>query len=331
MGVLFFAKEDGLNPKKVSSTKGGEYHSPCPGCGGEDRFIIWDKSNRYFCRQCRRSGDEVQYGRDFHGLSYVEACKKSGVVPKERSSLMVKSVLDIKERLVFQFEPRVAKMPPLKWRKQASTFIRYCYEQLRNNPFALDLFLKRGLSREIIEKFHLGWNPNPLWLKRSDWGLDQEKKLWIPRGLVIPTYDFSNEEFIKLKIRRSDWQQGDRFPKYVEVSGSMQSPSLYGNSEGKPVVVVESELDAILLQQYAGDLCCSMALGGALKRPDAEVHKVLVRAPVILFSLDVDSAGAIAYRWWSKEYPHMKIWLPPIGKSLGDAHVAGIDLRRWIV
>ena len=55
-----------------------------------------------------------------------------------------------------------------------------------------------------IDQFQLGWNPTSLWLQRSDWGLESEDvKLWIPKGLVIPTFDFSTGELIKLKIRRS--------------------------------------------------------------------------------------------------------------------------------
>ncbi len=125
MGLLEFAKEDGLNPKKVASTKGGEYHSSCPSCGGRDRFIIWNKLNRYFCRQCRKSGDEVQFLREFHGLSFKEACEKSCFIPKERAFSIKKSLCQND----FQFEPRAVSMPPSEWRKQASSFILYCQEQ----------------------------------------------------------------------------------------------------------------------------------------------------------------------------------------------------------
>jgi DNA primase len=322
MGVLFNTKEDGLNPKRVASTKGGEYHSACPACGGKDRFIIWDKLNRYFCRQCRKAGDEVQYYRDFHGLSYLEACQKSGSAPKERTAL---------NRSIFQFEPQIAKISPLEWREQARSFTLYCQEQLRKDHYALDLLYKRGFSQEIIQQFQLGWNPTSLWLNRSQWGLESEnKRLWIPRGLLIPTCDFSTAEPLKLKIRRDEWRNGAKLLKYVEISGSMQSLGVYGYAEGKPIVVVESELDAILLQQFAGDLCCSLALGGASKRPDSESHKLLLKAPTIVFSLDVDAAGSLAYRWWHQMYPRMKLWPPPVGKSPGDAHLAGIDLRQWL-
>ncbi len=329
MGILDIAREDGLEPKKVAATKGGEYHSPCPACGGKDRFIIWDKLNRYMCRQCNKKGDEIQYYKDFRGLSYVEACQKIG--NELRDNPFVKRGSLQEERLASCFEPRIAKMPSLKWRLAAVSFSQYCYEQLKKTRFALDLFQKRGFSEQTIDQFHLGWNPNTLWLERERWGIGSEgKKLWIPKGLLIPTYDCTTRELVKLKIRRSDWYDGDTLPKYVEISGSMQTPSVYGGAEGKPVFVVESELDAILLQQCAGDLCCSMALGGASKRPDAVAHQLLVNAPAIVFSLDVDHAGALAYRWWRREYPRMKLCPPPIGKSPGDAFLKGIDLKVWI-
>jgi DNA primase len=323
MGILFLAKEDGLNPKKVASTNGGEYHSPCPACGGKDRFIIWDRFNRYFCRQCRKSGDEVQYFRDFHGLSYVKACQRCNVAPRESSNTHFKAAT--------QFEPQAAQMPPTAWKKQAALFVMYCKEQLRQSLFALDLLSKRGLSKESIEQFHLGWNPTPLWLNRVEWGLEtNEKRVWLPNGLLIPTYDHSTGEILKLKVRRSDWKEEDKLPKYVEISGSMQRPAVYGSPDGRPIVIVESELDALLLQQCAGDLCCSMGLGGASKRPDAECHQLLLNASEIFFSLDVDTAGALAYRWWSQTYPRIKLWLPPTGKSVGDAFIAGIDLKKWM-
>ncbi len=71
MQLLELAQSDGLNPKKVTFTQGGEYHCPCPACGGKDRFIIWSGKNRSLCRRCEKKGDGIQYLRDFHGLSYL--------------------------------------------------------------------------------------------------------------------------------------------------------------------------------------------------------------------------------------------------------------------
>ena len=61
--------------KRVANTKGGEYAGPCPWCGGDDRFHVWPNDERphYWCRQCNRHGDAIQYLRDCDGRSYQEA------------------------------------------------------------------------------------------------------------------------------------------------------------------------------------------------------------------------------------------------------------------
>lgn len=69
-------------------------------------------------------------------------------------------------------------------------------------------------------------------------------------------------------------------PKNLEISGSTQSSSRYGEPS-KPVIIVESELDAILIQQETSDLVCSIALGGVSKKPDVEfveLHQLLKKS-----------------------------------------------------
>jgi hypothetical protein len=66
----------------------------------------------------------------------------------------------------------------------------------------------------------------------------------------------------------------------------------------KIAVILESELDALLIQQFASDLVFCIALGGAQKNPDLEIHELLKSTPLILFSLDFDEAGKNAYCFW---------------------------------
>ena len=70
--------------KKVAGTRGGEYAGPCPWCGGTDRFHVWPDADRpgYWCRQCGKHGDAIQYLRDRHGLSYRQACERLHVLPR---------------------------------------------------------------------------------------------------------------------------------------------------------------------------------------------------------------------------------------------------------
>lgn len=52
--------------------------SPCPFCGGVDRFAIFLEENRYWCRQCGKRGDEIQLIMDLDGLTFPEAKAKLG-------------------------------------------------------------------------------------------------------------------------------------------------------------------------------------------------------------------------------------------------------------
>lgn len=64
-----------LTPKRSRS---GEYAGPCPFCGGEDRFLVWLESDRYWCRRCQKKGDSIQFLRDYKGLSFHEAARLVG-------------------------------------------------------------------------------------------------------------------------------------------------------------------------------------------------------------------------------------------------------------
>lgn len=69
--------------KRIGSSRGGsEYHGPCPFCGGDDRFIVWPEqgnTGRYWCRQCNRKGDTIQFLRDRDGCSFAEAKRQLGL------------------------------------------------------------------------------------------------------------------------------------------------------------------------------------------------------------------------------------------------------------
>jgi DNA primase len=65
-------------------------------------------------------------------------------------------------------------------------------------------------------------------------------------------------------------------------------------------------------------------------RSDVACDTLLTAAPLILFALDIDMAGAVAFRWWRKTYPTIILWPPPIDKSPGDAYRRGIDLQQWV-
>lgn len=330
MHLIELAKEIGLSPKREGKT----FNSPCPACQGTDRFIIWAESDKYWCRRCEIGGDAIQFCRDFLGMSYVEACNK----------LHFQATSDPASIPFRREELKFAQEPPLLWQEMALTFINRCHLNLMDNRDQLTALRKRMFNDETIIKYRLGsWmniqqgKPPDLYLDRSNWGLPEEfkengmlKKLWLPSGLVIPSFE-SDGRVMKLKIRRSAWHKEDKWPKYVEVSGSMQRPAWINYNEDLPVVIVESEFDALLTQQEAGDLCSTVALGGVAKRPDVVTHNLLKKCSLILYALDFDDAGKKAYLFWRQKYANLRPWPVPQVKSPGDAIKNGISLREWVL
>ena len=69
--------------KQTGTTNGGEYHGPCPKCGGTDRFMVWPDQGphgRFWCRGCGVAGDDVDYlvtVREMDKYEALEACGRS--------------------------------------------------------------------------------------------------------------------------------------------------------------------------------------------------------------------------------------------------------------
>ena len=152
MSLLDLANESNLHPKRVASTKGGEYHSRCPfpSCGGKDRFILWPQTDQYWCRQCNKAGDSIQFCREVMSMSYREACSKVGVDPKSSSAYFSRVLGKPK------FVPKPAGLPPAIWQSNATEFVLQCHKNLLNNPVAIRLLHERGFSLDSMKAFYLG-------------------------------------------------------------------------------------------------------------------------------------------------------------------------------
>ncbi len=73
--IKVLLESDGRTLKQKTAN---EYSTACPWCGGKDRFLVWIDSNTYWCRQCERKGDAIQFLRDKQGLSYQDAARLTG-------------------------------------------------------------------------------------------------------------------------------------------------------------------------------------------------------------------------------------------------------------
>ena len=321
--------------KHVSSTSGGEYAGSCLWCGGEDRFRVWPDhpsgatGGKFMCRGCGRSGDALALIMERDGVGYVEACRRLGTTPRPgRRSLAPQQKAP--------WTPRPSLLPCSTWQATAAAFVEFAAGVMTMSAEGQAYAMGRGLTPETIRTCQIGWNPATIYDPRESWGLPPElnsdtghpRKVWIAHGLVVPTFHAGH--VVALKVRRPDWREGDRLPKYAVVKGSAQGPMTLAVAAGRPVAVVEGELDALLINQAARDLVTAMAMRTAEGRPDAEAHALLENAPTVLVALDADEAGRKGWLWWRNHYRQAKRLPPVLGKDPGESLKAGLDLRVWI-
>lgn len=332
---------------KASTNKGGEYHGPCPKCGGNDRFIVWPERNGFWCRKCNWNGDDIEALRVLDGLSCRDAfdrvgreCRKESCpsfakctgTPQPRRENASTAAVPVRRES--ENKPAVAETPAEKWQKKAQKLVEYAHEQLLVADEKLEYLKDRGLDLVAVEKYSLGYLPQDLYRERSSWGLSAElkengkpKKLWLPEGIVIP-YQVGGR-LHRVRIRR-DEVTGDS-PRYYWVPGSGNDVVVF--SPGRSAaVIVESDLDGLLVDYLAGDIITTIPLGTSSARPKQAASAALAAAAVILVALDADEAGLKGWKWWRENYNNTAIrWPVPVGKDPGEAYQQGIDIRAWII
>ena len=346
MNVLEVTEARGCKLAMVtrSSAKGAEWHGQCPGCGGTDRFHVWPDQNdgqgSYWCRQCGKKGDLIQWFRDFEGMSFPEACRAAGRdLPECRGFRQDAGIR------AGGFEPKPAA-PPLgvdreRWACHAERFVDRCHRFMIESAVGMDHLAGRGIDREMVEKYRLGWHAgengkNCAFRDRSAWGLPPEKKadgtlkkLWIPRGLVIPFVTGGRVARVKIRRPKADRTPAFKLP-YHFMPGGVRD--MMTTSVGRKVfVIVEAELDAVAVDGAAGDLVGAVAIGTSDAKPDAALFTHLEAAHKILVATDADAAGVSAWAWWRETFPRAVRWPVPAGKDPGDAVAAGVNLRAWIL
>lgn len=339
MSILdLIASSTGANYQKKASTLGGEYKGPCPWCNGKDRFSIHPEKDHYVCRQCRKAGDSIQFVKDYHNKSYVEACQHLNIPvnTKPRPSL---DPADQRHRQNIKWSPRIAPVPSATWQHKAAAVLFETYKYLLSptgKPHR-EWLNARGINNNTIKTARMGWNTTSLSFDRVAWGLDPEpdpqtgkqKNIWVPAGLIIPY--FQNNLPIRLRIRQQNPVGNDP---YIIVSGSYMGyfdclrHTENDTSQNHPAFIVESELDAWLLYQEIHTEARVFAIGNSSARPDTAAHEYISRHDTVL-SLDNDPAGQAENTWWIKQYPHATIHPSEFGKDPGEAYEVGVDIAAW--
>lgn len=339
--LLGLVESRGIRMRRVGRKHGGEYAGGCPFCGDSgkpdsDRFHVWpqQRSNvsegTYWCRQCGKRGDTVNFIMQTSGVSFRDACYRLNIPLPESKALRTPAMPASNEAVE---RHRAIEVPSQNWRAKARAFVELAYNAIWDHTEVIDWLAKRGIPESAVSRNGLGWNAKDYFRPREIWGLPpvtgdngKPKKLWLPVGLVIPQLAKEGEIW-RIRIRREgEIKFGSR---YYVVPGSAMGCLMLGR--GRVAVVVESELDAVALDAAAGDMITAVAMGSAQTKPDERTAALLSGMIEILVALDFDKAGVEASAWWAKHYPKSRPWPVPDGKDPGEAVKAGVDLRAWIM
>lgn len=295
-------------------TNGGEHAGPCPWCGGKDRFRVWPKSGkhgRFWCRQCGRSGDAITLLRDLKGISYQEAAETLGLKPQHPGPYRMKSGTPLGP-------------PPASWQERAWALSEESIAHLWSGRGlrARKWLNERGLDDETINLASLGYNPADRHEDGGLWGLAGKKEVYIPRGITIPW-------IIQSDIWRFNVRRPVGTPRYIGPAGS--SNGLYNVDDiavGKPVVLVEGEIDALSVMQAASIAAVATGSTSGSRRRRWVIE--LMKASEVLIAFDSDEAGEKAAAFWYEALPESRRWRP----YWDDANTMlqdGVDLKKWIV
>lgn len=318
--------------KRAASHRGGEYHGPCPFCGGTDRFRVQPnhKGGRFVCRICGKSGDPIDYVRQTRDLTYPQALEYLGLQGDILQDSAKPSNFSAAPIPLVSPEDEWYALESDEWQRAADTFVAQCIDVIdgARGKRAREYLYRRGLKESIVNAHELGYNPTE---QRQQWG---DKLVWLPRGIVIPHH--VNGQYWRINIR----QENPRDPKsrYIQAAGGANA--LYNADciyAGCTVIMVEGEIDCLSIYGGAIDSViynrivpvATYTTGGAhLQR--WIVRLSLAERVLLAFDNDTNGAGDKAAAWWLKVLGNKAQRLNPLRHDVNESLQLGDDLNAWV-
>jgi len=261
-------------------------------------------------------GDGIQYLQRHCGMDFPEAVSiLSGTIILQNTSPQ-----DVRRQNPHYLDPK--KKPQQwktrKWQSNSEKLIRVGQSYLlgpNGKKRVSYLVHERGLHLVTIRQHRLGWLP---------------AKGHMPSKLLIPCYD-SAGNLIRIRFRIDNPDAGQE--RYRISKGSNpNSPFPLGLSFYNPVMILESELDAVLIAQESGNHIGVLCMGTTgTKFSPAIIRYLTDNIPVILISLDNDQSGREKTTALIKQFPNALDWPVPkrYGKDPGEAW-KHMSLRKWV-
>ena len=281
--------------------KGRNYMGLCPfHTEKTPSFSVQPEKGYYHCFGCGAGGDVIKFLMEKEGLGFIEAVEK------------------LAEDLHIDLKPSFRDTATDKKRERMVSMNReaalYYMEILSRNPYSLDYLKNRGIGRDMILAFGLGFAPaggDQLLGHMKAKGYD-EKELFEANLLSYNEernhyYDRFRNRLIFPIIDRKSRVVGfggrvldDSLPKYLNSSDTLlykKSRELYGLnrvmkvSDRERILLVEGYMDVISLHA-AGIGYAVASLGTSLTREQARIIKRYGKQVFICY--DGDKAGQAA-------------------------------------
>ena len=286
----------------------------------------------------------------------AEATADGAAARKEASAVFRKAMEKIDPALLkekgidpdIKFDPS-PPAPDQLWHERGMRFIERCRDELASRTVYMNVLMNTGLRRYTIRRAWLGFRPVPGTDNPALWGLpDEDKERRIPRevalppGLAVPCFSGAKLHRIRMAslydvypppdIPRLSFKAMRKMARDIMVEGSDQLAMVQGAEEGKPFVRVAYEVEAILLDQEAGDFCAVVAMGDEKVKLDEETQGLLRKAPqfLVLQYPDSEERADKDIEVWKGLHPEAEPLLMPGLVTLLEAKGKGVDLRKWL-
>lgn len=327
---------DVMKDTHLNSIGGNWFTGACPFCGGKDRFVLKNTQNgwRWYCRGCGDSKyhSSIDYIMKRDGINYRDALKKAlgrnAHSPSKKVSYVPTSDKELANLEIWQIQAK----------KKTHDF----QEELWGieGEAAREYLHLRGLADKIIRDYQLGYLSTDLYEENEKWGFGiemnqqgYERKVWLPKGIVIPTIENDIVTGLKIRVLGSLTQH-----KYIKVKGSKSG--VFGNQffTGKDIcILTEGEFDAMLLNQETQNRYAVGSLGSAtnlLNGLDFAIWgKYFIPMMNIYVVFDSDAAGnkgSEALAGFSERISRINLPIIPDVKDITDFYLVGGDLQNWL-
>ncbi len=294
---------------KLERRGGNDWWGCCPFHGEKTASFHVDSDKKFFhCFGCHKGGNVVNFIMEMEKLSYPDTlealAKKAGIQIKYQDGYKPdqnRSKFDETEKFIDLYE------------RTASMFHYFLMETPQGQK-ALEYVTKRGLTKETIEKFKLGYAPaDRKWLHKFLLGKNFSAEFLAKSGLFSQKYPdfsfFSDRLMFPIFNRRGQVVAfgGRVIPpadesqrKYLN-SGDLpqfkKRETLFGFSfaknsirEKKSIIFCEGNMDVIAYHQCGLDFAVA-TLGTALTEEHIKMISGFVAGGTVYLSFDSDGAG----------------------------------------